>query len=106
MCLSSRIIMVLAWIYRNIFALCVALQVGSLLAVAGRRIQKVHTVEQEERPLVGQARTVMYTSSLSASAWARTGSCGAVGAERGLANRIGECCRRALSSVAAPHPAD
>jgi hypothetical protein len=43
MCLSSRIIMVLAWIYRNIFALCVALQVGSLLAVAGRRIQKVYS---------------------------------------------------------------
>ena len=78
MCLSSRIIMALAWIHRNIFALCVVLQVGSLLAVAGRASRRC-MVEQEERPLVGQARTAMYTSSLSAGAWARTGSCGPSG---------------------------
>jgi hypothetical protein len=77
------------------------------LEVAGRRIQKVH-VEQEERPLVGQAPTAMYTSLLSAIACARVSSGGRrdrfaaplSARGRGLANGFGEWCRRALSSVA------
>jgi hypothetical protein len=70
--------MVLAWIHRNIFALCVCPQVGSLWQSPGAASRRC-TVEQEERPLAGQARTAIYTSLLSATAWARVSSCGASG---------------------------
>jgi hypothetical protein len=108
MCLSSRIIMVLAWIHRTCFVLCVVLQVGSLWRWSGAACRRC-TVEQEERPLVGQAWDghvhqlalgqrmgpdqqlrrvgIMIAAPLSAR-------------ERGPANRIGEWRQRALSSVA------
>jgi hypothetical protein len=41
----------LAWIHRNVFAGRLAWQLGSLLAVAGRRIQKVHDLGSRNGPL-------------------------------------------------------
>jgi hypothetical protein len=41
----------LAWIHRNVFAVGLPWQLGSLLAVAGRRIQKVHDLGSRTGPL-------------------------------------------------------
>jgi hypothetical protein len=98
----------LAWIHRNIFALCVVLQVGSLLAVTGGRIPKVHGraggtaacrpgADGHVHQLalghrMGPDRQLRRVGIVIA---APGSAC-----ERGLANRIGEWGRRALSSVA------
>jgi hypothetical protein len=98
----------LAWIHRNIFALCVVLQVGSLLAVTGGRIPKVHGraggtaacrpgADGHVHQLalghrMGPDRQLRRVGIVIAAPLSAR--------ERGPANRIGEWCRRALSSVA------
>jgi hypothetical protein len=52
--LSSRIIMVLAWIYRNIFALYVVLQVGSLWQSTGGGSRRVRGARGNTRDRGGE----------------------------------------------------
>ena len=52
--MSSRIIMVLAWIYRNIFALCVVLQVGSLWQSTGGGSRRVRGARGNTRDRGGE----------------------------------------------------
>jgi hypothetical protein len=73
------VVRVLAWIHRNVFVLRLPWQLGSPLAVAGRRIQKVHDLGSRKWPsyegLRWSMRTLAPEARPATASWSAVAAC-------------------------------